>query len=155
MASSRTPVPATLRNPALFVVRLALGVIFAAHGWQKLALDGLEATTAGFEGMGIPLPQVSAPVVALAELLGGGLLILGLFTTVVGLLLAVEMAVAAVVVHLPGGLFIADGGWELVAALGAGALALAVVGPGSIALDPVLRGKGRRGRGWKRPKSSS
>ncbi|MFW0871778.1 DoxX family protein [Rhodococcoides corynebacterioides] len=131
-----------VRDLAALVARVALGIVFAAHGWQKLNTNGLDATTAGFEGMGIPFPTFSAYFATFVELVGGGLLIVGLLTPVVGLLLVIDMVGALVFVHLDKGVFVTDGGWELVVGLGAGALLLAVVGAGSFSLDGVF-GRGR------------
>ncbi|MFC7374634.1 DoxX family protein [Brachybacterium sp. GCM10030267] len=145
MASSSASRFPALRDPALLIARLVVGVVFMAHGWQKIGQNGLGATTQGFEGMGIPAPGIAAPVVAFAELIGGALLILGLFTGLAGVVLAVDMAVAAFMVHVPAGLFVAEGGWELVGVLGVSALVLAAVGPGTIALDRFVGG-GSTGR---------
>lgn len=142
MISATATLPAALRDPALLLARLVLGAIFMAHGWQKIGQDGIAATTEGFVGMGVPMAEIAAPVVAYLELIGGALLILGLLTSIAGLALAIDMAVAAFLVHLSGGIFVTAGGWELVGALGAGALLLAAVGPGRIA----LAGRGRSGK---------
>jgi len=138
-ASSRS---GTAPDLGLLVARVVLGVIFAAHGYQKLVTFGLSGVIESFRGMGVPAPEVAAPVVALVELVGGIALIAGAFTGIVGLLLAIDMLVAAFIAHVPQGLFIDAGGWELVGALGAGALALAAVGAGRFSLDGLLRGKG-------------
>lgn len=149
MPSSTATRLAPFRDPLLLISRVVLGVIFMAHGWQKIAQDGLEATVQGFAAMGVPMPEVSAPVVAFTELIGGALLVLGLFTGVAGVVLAIDMLVAALLVHAPAGIFVTDGGWELVGALGAAALILAAVGPGRLALDSLVggtRGTRRRSR---------
>jgi putative oxidoreductase len=146
MASTSAPRLAPLRDPLLLVGRVILGAIFLAHGWQKIGQNGLEATTQGFAGMGVPMPEIAAPVVAYAELIGGGLLILGLLTGLAGVVLAIDMAVAAYLVHVPAGIFVTEGGWELVGALGAGALVLAAVGPGRVALDQLFGRAHRSGR---------
>jgi putative oxidoreductase len=143
-ASSRTGLTPDL---GLLVARVLLGVIFAAHGYQKLVTFGLAGATESFRGMGVPAPEIAAPVVAVVELVGGIALIAGAFTGIVGLLLAIDMLVAVLLVHLSAGLFIDNGGWELVGALGAGALALAAVGAGRFSVDGLLRGKrGSRSR---------
>jgi putative oxidoreductase len=67
--------------------------------------------------------------------------VLGLFTPLAGVVLAVAMAVAAFVVHL----FVEPGGCELVGVLAAAALMLSVAGPGRISLD-ALRGGRTSGR---------
>ncbi|KIQ17084.1 hypothetical protein ASG56_03495 [Rhodococcus sp. Leaf7] len=138
-----TPV---VRDIAALIARVALGVVFVAHGWQKLSTNGLDATTAGFEGLGIPAPKVSAYFATFVELIGGGLLILGLLTSVAAILLVVDMVGALVFVHADKGVFVTDGGWELVVALGAGALLLVAVGSGTYSVDRAFRRNGSRSR---------
>ena len=138
-----TPSAGPVRDLGLLIARLALGAIFFAHGYQKIAQFGMAGVTESFRGMGVPAAEIAGPVVAYVELIGGALLILGAFTSIVGLILAVEMAVAALLVHVPMGVFIENGGWELVGALAAGALALAAVGAGRYSLDR-LRSRGKR-----------
>lgn len=136
----------SLRDLGLFVARIVLGVVFAAHGYQKVAQMGVGAVSDMFAGMGIPLPQIAGPFVAWLELVGGILLILGAFTPIVGVALAIDMLVAAILVHASKGLFIDGGGWELVGALGAGALALAAAGAGRFSLDHAILGRRRTAR---------
>lgn len=126
----------TVRSIALLVSRVILGVILVAHGYQKFAEWTLAGAGQAFAGMGIPLPAVSAAVAAVIELVGGILLILGAFSPIVGLLVFVQMLVAAVLVHVGNGIWVADGGWELVGAIGAGALAAA--GAGRWSVDGLL-----------------
>jgi len=58
------------------------------------------------------------------------------------MLLAIDMVVALVAVHLPAGLWVGDGGYEFVAVLGVAALALALAGAGRFSLDAaLLRGR--------------
>ena len=131
---------------ALLIARIGLGVIFVAHGWQKVHDYGHAGVTASFEGMGVPLPGLSAYYAAYVELIGGVLLIAGALTPIVGLLLFLDMAGAFVIVHLENGVFVTDGGYELVVALGVGALVLAAVGPGRFSADKLLvsAAKGKR-----------
>lgn len=139
-----------LRDLGLLLARITLGVVFIAHGWQKVHDIGAVGVAAGFRGMGVPQPGIAAPLVSWLELIGGGLLILGAFTPFVGVLLAIDMLVAGLLVHASHGVFADKGGWELVGALGAAALALAAAGAGRFALDHLAVGRraGRReGRG--------
>lgn len=136
-----------VRDLGLLLARVALGVIFFAHGYQKVAQFGMAGVTESFRGMGVPAAEIAGPVIAYVELIGGALLVLGAFTPIVGLILAVQMVVAALLVHVPMGVFIENGGWELVGALGAGALMLAAVGAGRFSVDRVLPGRKRRSRG--------
>lgn len=140
MRTVLTPNP-TVRSIALLVSRVILGVILIAHGIQKFAEWTLAGTGQAFAGMGIPLPAVSATVAATIELAGGILLILGAFTPIVGVLVFGQMLVAAVLVHIGNGIFVTDGGWELVGAIGAGALALAAAGAGRWSVDALLLGR--------------
>jgi putative oxidoreductase len=130
--------PAPVRDSALLVSRLLLGTIMFAHGYQKLMVDGIGRTTQGFEHMSIPVAILSASFVTVVEVVGGLLLIAGLLVAVVAALEGVVMLGAAVFVHLQHGIFVADGGWELVGAIGAGLVAVAVAGPGRWSLAQVL-----------------
>lgn len=130
------PLPA--RDVVLLVARIALGVIFVAHGWQKLTEWGIDGTTAAFDQMGVPLPGIAATAAAVIELAGGLALIVGALTTVAGILLVLDMVGAALLVHVGNGVFVTENGWELVAALGAGALVLAATGAGAYSIDRAL-----------------
>ena len=139
---TNTTRPSAAASLGLLVLRVVIGAIFAAHGAQKIFEFTIPGTIGSFAGMGVPLPEIAAPVVAFVELIGGILLILGFFTRPVGILLAVDMVVALVAVHLPAGLWVGDGGYEFVAVLGVAALALAFTGAGRFSLDgALLRGR--------------
>lgn len=77
-----------------FLLRVLTGIILALSGYNKFFGIGIGAITSNFEKWGIPLAQVSAPFIALLELVGGILLILGLFTRYVAVLFAIEFIVA-------------------------------------------------------------
>lgn len=134
-AAATPRVPPVVRDAGLLAARALLGVIMIAHGWQKVATNGLEATGGAFAQMGVPLPEISAAVAAGIELGGGLLLVLGLFPPIAGLAVAAVLAGAFWFVHLGNGLFATDGGWELVAALGLASVVFALVGPGRFSLD--------------------
>jgi len=120
-------------------LRLVLGLVFVAHGAQKLFGFGL-AGTAGFLGsLGIPLPAVAAAGLITVELLGGVALILGAWTRIVAALLAADMLVAILTVHLRGGFFVPDG-VEFVLTLLGGCLTLVGLGAGPCSVDGVRRG---------------
>ncbi|MGN7948670.1 DoxX family protein [Microbacterium sp. 22215] len=139
---TNTTAPSAASSLGLLVLRVVVGFVFAAHGAQKIFEYTLPGTIGSFAGMGVPLPEIAAPVVAFVELIGGILLALGLFTRPVGILLAVDMVVALVAVHLPAGLWVGEGGYEFVAVLGVAALALAFTGAGRFSLDGAfLRGR--------------
>lgn len=130
-----------VRNTGILLARIGLGVIFLAHGLQKVNSWGYSGTKAGFEGMGAPVPAVSAFLATWIEVLGGIALIVGVLTPIVGGLLFLNMIGALFITHIGNGIWVSDGGYELVLALGAGALLLAVVGAGKFSVDALLGGK--------------
>ncbi|WP_053351305.1 DoxX family protein [Leucobacter musarum] len=133
---------ATSVSWGILVIRIALGVVFTAHGAQKLFEYTLAGTVESFGSIGAPLPEITAPLVAFLEFGGGILLIAGLFTRLVAILLAIDMVVAIALVHAQAGFWVGEGGYEFVALLGAAALGLAFAGAGRISLDgAVLRGR--------------
>jgi uncharacterized membrane protein YphA (DoxX/SURF4 family) len=73
---------------ALLVLRVVVGIVFIAHGWDKW--QNLSGTTGFFASVGLPVFLVY--VVALIELLGGLAILLGVKTRLAGYLLAVVMA---------------------------------------------------------------
>ncbi|MFC5832463.1 DoxX family protein [Nonomuraea insulae] len=125
------------RPVVLLLARIAVGVIFLVHGYQKFATMGIAGTTKFFESAGIPLAGVAAPAVAALEVVGGLALILGVALPVAGTLLALDMLGAIVFVHGANGLA-GDGGYEFVLALAAASLAVGFTGGGALALDGAL-----------------
>lgn len=139
---TNTKAPSAAASMGLLVLRIVVGAIFAAHGAQKIFEFTIPGTIGSFAGMGVPLAEIAAPAVAFLELVGGILLMLGFLTRPVGILLTLDMVVALVLVHLPAGLWVGDGGYEFVAVLGVAALALALTGAGRYSVDgAVLRGR--------------
>ena len=130
-----------LTTTAITVLRVILGFLFAAHGWQKFNEWTLAGTQAAFAQMGVPAAQISAPLVAGLELAGGIALILGVLTRIVAALLALNMLGALFLVHAPAGVFADKGGYELVLLLAAAALALALTGAGRVSVDRALFGR--------------
>lgn len=124
-------------------VRVIIGVIMAAHGWQKVTQMGPANFGNGMlADLGLPLPGLLGYVVSYAELIGGLLLIAGLLTRVTAIALLVILAGATVLVKLDLGLIAGMGaplpGAELDLALIAGLLVSALIGPGRLSLDHVL-----------------
>ena len=134
----------SVADAALLIARLLLGVIMFAHGYQKLLIDGLGRTTQGFESMSIPVAIFSAAFVTVVEVVGGVLVILGALLTVVAGCYLIVMVGAAVFVHIPNGIFVANGGWELVGAIAALLLALAAAGSGRYGIDHAVRARHAR-----------
>ncbi len=125
-------------SAGLLVLRVVVGVIAIAHGWQKIWTNGLEGTAQGFAGMGVPLPQLSAPLVAWTEIIGGALLIAGLAARFAAAAIGVAMLVAMLLVHLPGGFFAAEGGIEFTLLLTAASFAVALTGGGALSVDALF-----------------
>lgn len=130
-----------LTNTALTVLRVIVGFIFAAHGWQKFNEFTIAGTQAAFGKMGVPAADVVAPIVATIELAGGIALIAGVLTRVFAALLALDMLGALFLVHAPAGLFVEKGGYELVLALAAAVAAVALTGAGRISVDAAVFGR--------------
>ncbi len=122
----------------LFVLRLAMGSVFIAHGAQKLfgafGGPGLNGFSEMMAKMGLKPAIAWACAVALVEFVGGLFLVLGFLTQISAGLIAVVMAVALLTVHLKNGFFIKTGGFEFVLVLLAAAIALATLGPGNFAI---------------------
>ncbi|MDR8413414.1 DoxX family protein [Nonomuraea sp. 3-1Str] len=127
------------RPVALLLARVALGVIFLVHGYQKFAVMGIAGTTKFFESIGVPLAGVAAPAIAVLEVAGGLALILGAALPIAGTLLALDMVGAIVFVHGASGFGADKGGYEFVLSLAAGALAVGFTGGGALAVDTLLR----------------
>jgi putative oxidoreductase len=131
----------SLKPLGLLLLRVGLGVIFIAHGYPKLFAQ-TQAAMQGFERMGFPSYFVY--IAGVVEFFGGVTLILGLFTRIAGLLLAGEMAVAILKVHLPQGPVTVVTNYEFPLALAVAAFALATVGAGMISLDHAVFREDRR-----------
>ena len=129
-----------LQPLALLVLRLALGVIMIAHGWQKIA-DHMHMITGVVHGLG--LPNFMAYLVVGAEFVGGILVVIGFLTRLAALAILVDMLVAIFKVHLSHGLFASNGGFEFPMACAAIAFALVFTGAGPIAIDWLWGSKGR------------
>lgn len=121
----------------LTILRVVTGLIFAAHGYQKFFQMGIPGVTGFFTQVGAPFPHISAIVVASVELFGGMALILGLFTRLVAIPLAIDMFMAIVLVHFKNGLT-GPMGMELVLVLLSAAVALGIAGPGALAVDTIF-----------------
>lgn len=127
-----------VRDAGTLLARIAIGVIFLAHGLQKFQQNGWGGPSSGFDMMGVPVPSVSAFVVTWLEILGGVALIAGALTPIIGALLCLNMLGALFITHIDNGIWVSDGGYELVLSLAAGALLLAVVGAGRFSVDALL-----------------
>src|ERR1700754_1775719 len=118
---------------ALLALRCVVGLLFMAHGIQKLigtpGGGGLRQTAELFDALGMRPGRVHAAAAGTAELAGGALLALGLVTPIAAVLLIAVMVAAVLTVHLPRGFWNQNGGYEFNLLLIAAAFALAGAGP--------------------------
>lgn len=120
--------------------RVIVGIIMAAHGFQKLMM-GPGAFGQFLGQLGVPLPTLMGFVVTFVELVGGVCLILGLFSRLSALLIAINLTVATLLVKAGVGLIAPEGagaGAELDLALIAGCLVVLFTGPGILSADRAL-----------------
>jgi len=131
--------PATTRQAsiALTVLRVITGVVFIAHGAQKLFVYGLAGVSGGFAQMGVPMPTISAVLVTFLEFFGGIGLVIGLLTRLIALGLVVDMLGAIAFVHFANGFFLPKG-YEFVLMLMVASLVLVVGGPGRLSVDNMI-----------------
>ncbi len=131
-------------------IRLALGIIFIAHGSQKVfgafGGKGLAAFTSGQTPFGFMQPPwFWLGAAALSELIGGVFVLTGFLTRVGALFISFVMLTAMLGVHFKGGFF-APAGIEYTVALLGMCLALLVSGGGQASVDRTLMSSGRGGR---------
>ncbi len=127
----------------LLILRLVIGLTVAAHGAQKLfgwwGGPGMTGWTGAMNRMRIRPAVPWAWMSALAELLGGIGLAVGLLTPLPSLAIAGSMLVAIALVHWPKGFWATKGGYEFNLSILAGIAAIALTGAGSYSLDSALR----------------
>ena len=124
------------------IVRVITGVIMLAHGAQKLFQFGMAGVTQSFTQMGVPLPTIVAPLVAVLEFAGGIALIVGLLTRLVSLGLAIDMLGAIFIVHLSQGFFLPNG-YEFALTMFATTTALVIAGAGAFSIDQAIANRRR------------
>jgi putative oxidoreductase len=127
-------------DAALLLVRLALGIVFVMHGWQKATEFGVSGLSGSLASLGIPFPGINAAMLIATELGGGIAMLAGAFTRVAGALLAFAMLVATITVHLPNGFFLPNG-YEFTLTLLIVSLAMTAAGAGKYSVDARLFGR--------------
>lgn len=145
MKSMLTAVTNTQSGFDTLPLRVGAGVIFAAHGAQKLfgwfGGYGLEGTGGWMESIGLAPGVLMAGLAGSAEFFGGLALIVGLLVRPAGLALAMTMLVAIFTVHFENGLFMSNNGYEFGLALLVISAALTLRGAGSLSVDKLLHAK--------------
>lgn len=135
-------VTATTDTWGLAALRIPVGIIFIAHGAQKLfgwfGGYGLEGTAGWMASIGLQPGYLMALLGGSAEFFGGLALVLGLLVRPAAVALAFTMVVAIFSVHIDNGLFMSNNGYEYALALLAASVALAISGAGNGSIDQVL-----------------
>lgn len=123
-------------------LRIPAGIIFAAHGAQKLfgwfGGYGLEGTGQWMDSIGLAPGYWMALLAGAAEFFGGLALIAGLLVRPAAAALAFAMVVAIFSVHIDKGLFMAKNGYEFALSLLAISVALVFSGAGRASIDHAL-----------------
>ena len=136
---------------AKLAARGLIGGLMFGHGMQKLqgwfGGPGLEGTDGMMQALNMYPPRRNAVLAGAVEAAGGTALALGLGTPLVSSALIGQMLVAIRKVHLPNGVWAANGGWEYNAVLIAALAVLAEQGPGPISLDAAM-GMEKKGVAW-------
>ncbi len=144
MSSLINKVLFTRAGYGLTILRIAVGVIFAAHGSQKLfglfGGYGLAGTAQWMESIGLTPGYLMASLAGGTEFFAGLALIIGLLVRPAALGLAFLSLVAIFSVHIGNGLFMANNGYEFALALLAGSLAVLVEGAGKLSVDRAIAG---------------
>lgn len=127
-------------HAAILLLRVVVGITFAAHGYFKFFKGGRIAGTARwFDSMGMkPNGTIHAYLSATTELGAGLLLALGLLTPLAGAGVVGMMVVAAWTANRPNGFFSANHGWEYNLVLATVAVSVATMGPGKFSVDDAI-----------------
>lgn len=131
-----------LRPFALTILRITAGIIMMVHGWLKLT--DYAGWQQNLTNMGMPEPEIFAPIAIAGELAGGIGLIVGLLTPIAAAGVLSTMLTAIFLVHLPNGLLAKDGGFEYPLTMACVALYFVVRGAGPISLDHLIFGRRKR-----------
>lgn len=126
-------------------LRVPVGIIFMAHGAQKLFGSfggyGLEGTGQWMASIGLEPGYLMALLAGAGEFFGGLFILLGLLTRPSAAVLALTMIVAIFAVHFQNGFFMSNGGYEFALALFAASVSLVFSGAGKFSVDEIIARK--------------
>ena len=126
-------------------LRVPVGIIFMAHGAQKLFGSfggyGLEGTGQWMASIGLEPGYLMALLAGAGEFFGGLFILLGLLTRPSAVVLALTMVVAIFAVHFQNGFFMSNGGYEFALALLAASVSLVFSGAGKASIDELIANK--------------
>jgi putative oxidoreductase len=128
----------TMLPVAETLVRVVVGIMFLMHVSTKFKVGAAAVAANVFAKNGIEPALIWTYVVMFIEVVGGVCLILGLFTRFVAAVLAIEMLVALLFVHLPKGYAAGGGGYEYVLLIGAVCFVFAIRGGGPYSVDRFI-----------------
>lgn len=114
-------------------ISASIGVIFIVHSLKKFDPSWQEWLIS----IGIP-PEMQLPI-ALAELIGGIFLVVGVFTRVTSVVFSIILLGAIFHIRWENGFFISKGGWEWDFVMLAAVLAIMVAGPGRISISHLIK----------------
>lgn len=124
------------------VLRIPIGIVFMAHGAQKLfgwfGGYGLEGTGQWMASIGLSPGMLMAFLAGSGEFFGGLAILLGILTRPAAAVLSVTMLVAIFAVHFEHGLFMSNGGYEFALALLAASVSLMMSGAGKLSIDQFI-----------------
>jgi putative oxidoreductase len=127
------------------IARVGVGGIFIAHGYDKL--QDLGAVEGFFGSLGVPRPEIAATAVAYVEVVGGGLMVIGLLLPIAGTLLAGVVVGAWWFVQRPEAVLVSPvDTYELQLGLAVAALMIAFSGGGKVSADHLIASVARRVR---------
>jgi len=136
---------ATDNGAGALALRIPVGIIFAAHGAQKLfgwfGGYGLEGTGQFFGSVGLNPGYLMALLAGLVEFFGGLALVAGVLVRPAAASLSFAMLIAIFAVHWSKGFFVDKGGYEYALALFAASLSLLFSGAGRFSVDRAIAGE--------------
>lgn len=123
--------------------RIMIGIIFAAHGAQKLfglfGGYGIEGTAGFMESIGLTPGYLMAFLAGAGEFFGGLFLIAGFLTRFAALITAIISIVAMITVHINNGFFMSNNGFEFILLLLVGSISLIISGSGKVGIDKIIK----------------
>ncbi len=123
-------------GPARLILRAMLGATMIAHGVRHGRT--LAGTARWFDSIGFRRAREQAAISSALEVASGAALMAGMATPLAAASVVGTMAVAGQTVHRPNGFFVVDEGWEYVAVVAAGSVALAGLGSGRFSVDAAI-----------------
>ena len=129
------------KDEAYLVLRVFTGLVFLMHGYMKVTTTGIGNVAGFFNGVGIPFPELMAPLVSYGELLGGIALIVGLFTHWITKINILILLGAIYFVHLAHGFAVGENGYEYALLLLLVNLVIATKGAGKYSVDAWCRNR--------------